>query len=156
MNRILLTLFALALSAAAALAQSQPSPPWFQGYVPTPGQWNALWAGKQDYLGASPIIQGVGPYKVPVRTAVSTTDTISGSDYFVCPLNSASAATENLPASPTLGLSFLVKDCGGTAGTHTITVSGNGNNVDGASTYILNVNYQSAAFTWTGAQWSIN
>lgn len=157
--------WALALVVVIAItgsATAQTSPGWSgptagqNGTVPTAGQWNAIFASKQDYLGAAPILQGVGPYKVPVRTAIATTDTLSGSDYFVCPLNTSTAATENLPSSPTLGLSYLIKDCGGLAGSHNITVSGNGNNIDGASTFVMNVAYQSAAFTWNGTQWSIN
>lgn len=157
LNALGVALLALALVASPARAQTSPG---FSGppnpTVPTAGQWNALFASKQDYLGAPPIIQGVGPYKVPVRTAIATTDTLTGSDYFVCPLNTSTAATENLPASPTLGLSYLIKDCGGNAGSHSITVSGNGSNIDGASTYVMSVAYQSAAFTWNGTQWSIN
>jgi hypothetical protein len=36
-------------------AQSVPQPPWTQGYVPTPGQWNQAWASKQDVLGYGPL-----------------------------------------------------------------------------------------------------
>lgn len=54
--KIIGAFFALALSASSAVAQSQPNPPWFQGYVPTPGQWNAMWASKQDYLNAQPCL----------------------------------------------------------------------------------------------------
>jgi hypothetical protein len=98
-----------------------------------------------------------GPVVVQVRTATSTTDNISATaDYFVCADDSSAAATENLPSSPTTGLTFLIKDCGGSAATHNITVTPASGNVDGASTYVMSTAYQSIAVTYTGSQWSIN
>jgi len=98
-----------------------------------------------------------GALKVPVRTAVSTTDSISATtDYFVCPLNTSGAATENLPAGAN-GLTFLIKDCGGNAATHSITiVSISPTTIDGVSLITLGTNYQSTAVTYNGTQWSQN
>ena len=95
---------------------------------------------------------------VPVRTATLTTDPINAvSDYFVCTDNASASAIEQLPAGPWPGLSFLIKDCGGHAATHNVSVIGLGGvNIDGTATYTLNANYQSGAFTFTGTQWSIN
>lgn len=39
----------LALISGCAFGQSSPN--WASGYVPTPAQWNAEWASKQDYIG---------------------------------------------------------------------------------------------------------
>jgi len=42
-----------------SFAQSQPPSPggaWPFGFVPTQGQWQAAWAGKQDYLGGLPCL----------------------------------------------------------------------------------------------------
>lgn len=56
-KRTVYALLALAISVTAALAQTSPN---FSGppnpTVPTAGQWNALFAGKQDYLGATPCL----------------------------------------------------------------------------------------------------
>src|SRR5207253_2790975 len=38
-------------SSLPVLAQSSPG--WTYGYVPTPAQWNAAFAGKQDYAGSA-------------------------------------------------------------------------------------------------------
>ena len=42
---------ALLLTGLASAALAQTSPGWGYGYVPTPAQWNAAFAGKQDYAG---------------------------------------------------------------------------------------------------------
>lgn len=42
------------LSALGASAQTSPN--FTYGFVPTPAQWNSYFAGKQDYLGASPCL----------------------------------------------------------------------------------------------------
>ena len=110
---------------------------------------------------ATPTFTGVstfgGAIKVPVRTAVTATDSISATtDYFVCPLNTSVAATENLPAGAN-GLTFLVKDCGGNASTHSITIMPiSPTTIDGVSLITLTTNYQSLAVTYSGSQWSGN
>lgn len=58
------------LAAAPALAQSSPG--WTFGYVPTVAQWNAAFAGKQDYLGAPPLLTTGGTMTGPLVTAAST------------------------------------------------------------------------------------
>lgn len=51
LRKILLA--ALAWAALALPAYAQSSPGWTYGYVPTPAQWNAAFAGKQDYVGSA-------------------------------------------------------------------------------------------------------
>jgi hypothetical protein len=107
---------------------------------------------------ASPVFTGtvtLPGIRVAVRTAISSTDTILVTDYFICPLNTSGAATEALPVGVT-GQTFLIKDCSGNAGTHTITINPASGNIDGVSNYVLNTNYQSVAVTYTGTQWSLN
>ena len=127
-------------------------------------------AGFSTYLASPPAIGTTAPaaiktttlaitgaITVPVRTASSTTDSISATtDYFVCADNSGGAATENLPATPATGLTFLIKDCGGNAVTHSITITPAAGNIDDAGTFVMSTAYESVAVTYTGAQWSIN
>jgi hypothetical protein len=61
----------------------------------------------------------------------------------------------NLPTTPTLGDTYEVKDTTGNAGASTVTVSGNGANIDGSTTFLLTSAYAAATFTYTGAQWSV-
>lgn len=98
-----------------------------------------------------------GAITVPVRSALTSQDTLSATtDYFICANNSSTSATEFLPATPTTGITFLVKDCNGKAGTHTITISAG--TIDGASTYAITTSYGSIAVTYTGAttNWATN
>lgn len=58
--------------------------------------------------------------------------------------------TISLPATPVVGKPFLIK----AAAASTVTVSGNGNTIDGASTFILNP-YDAATFVWNTSEYSV-
>ncbi len=81
----------------------------------------------------------------PPYTALST-------DYLIA-VNGGGTIT--LLASPTAATTFIVKDLNGTAGSSNITINGNGNNIDGASTYVISANYESITIAYTGTEWSI-
>lgn len=68
---------------------------------------------------------------------------------------STSAMTIVLPLIPIRGDIYQVKDKSGNAGTNNITVSGNGNNIDGAATYPINTNYGKATFVFNGTTWNV-
>ena len=91
------------------------------------------------------------------RTVSTATDTISAmSDYFLCvAYTSAGAVTETLPAG-VAGQTFLIKDCGGGAATHSITIAPASGTIDGGSSYSLATNYGSVAVTYVNSQWSMN
>lgn len=63
--------------------------------------------------------------------------------------------TVTLPASPSLGEVHYVSDTVGSAGTNNITISGNGNNINASSTFVMNVAYTSITVCWTGSRWNI-
>lgn len=58
------------LAAVPALAQTAPG--WTFGYVPTTAQWNAIFASKQDYLGAPPLLTTGGTMVGPLVTSAAT------------------------------------------------------------------------------------
>lgn len=62
-----------------------------------------------------------------------------------------------LPASPSNGQKYTVKDAIGNAASTAITVDGNGRNIDGASTVDISTNYGALNFVYVEAldQWSI-
>jgi hypothetical protein len=92
-----------------------------------------------------------------VRSSAAATVTVSATtDYFLCLDPTSNAIAVNLPATPATGLTYLVKDCTGKAATHSITVTPNSGNIDGIATFVMSTNFQSAAVTYTGAQWSVN
>jgi hypothetical protein len=60
----------------------------------------------------------------------------------------------NLPASPTTGDTYTIKDANGNAGTAPITVNGNGANIDsGVTSVTLVTNFTQALFTYNGTIW---
>jgi len=76
-------------------------------------------------------------------------------DDYIAVVSLSAAFQINLPASPMIGDTYEVKDTTGNAVTFNITISGNGKNIDGAGTFVLTQAYASAAFTYTGTQWSV-
>lgn len=48
-----------------------------------------------------------------------------------------------------------IKDGDGTASSGNITVAGNGNNIDGTSSFALDVNYASYTFVYNGTEWNL-
>ena len=69
--------------------------------------------------------------------------------------NCTSPSTQTLPAAPYNGERHMIKDMAGNAGTYNITVSGNGNYIDGALTQIISFNYGAITVEWNGSNWSI-
>lgn len=68
----------------------------------------------------------------------------------------SSLFTINLPASPSQGDFYSVKDANGSAGNNNILVNGNGHNIDGSSNLLIMTNYTNAAFTYNGSTWISN
>lgn len=81
---------------------------------------------------------GGSPQNVYVAKVVITGSTTLNSSNFVVFANHSAAITITLPASPVDGQVYKIKDVSGNAGTNTITVSGNGNNVDGSPSVLIN------------------
>ncbi len=75
-------------------------------------------------------------------------------DYFVG-VDTSAARAITLDATPLTGQYVIVKDKTGTAAAFNITVSGNGNNIDGSGSYVINTNYASISLVFTGAEWSV-
>lgn len=104
---------------------------------------------------------GLGVAVTNVTTGTSCTiDSTCGSttpDYFVCiDLGTPGAFTINLPSSPAVGRTLLIKDCGGVANAYNITLAPASGDIDGAANYVINTNHQSLAVTYDGTQWEIN
>lgn len=90
-----------------------------------------------------------------VYTSTSGNPTITPAMFILVVNNTAPAATTvNLPAAPTASFLCVVKDGGGVAQIYPITVNGNGNTIDGASTVMIRQNYGSLNFAWNGTSWN--
>lgn len=82
------------------------------------------------------ISTGGNIYSQQVVTGASTTLTAS-SPYLIL-VNYVNPATITLPASPSNGQAFKIKDASGNALVNNITIAGNGNTIDGASSATIN------------------
>ena len=82
--------------------------------------------------------------------------TVTTSDYIICVKKSVGAATTvNLPASPSTGDQYIIKDCNGDAATNNITVVPAAGNIDGSGTYVMTTNRQSIGIFYDGSQWEV-
>ena len=86
----------------------------------------------------------------PTAQAVSSNITLQANyNYFV---DTTTARTLTLPASPSLGDTIVIYDASGTAATNNITIARNGNKINGTlDNAIIDVNQSSSLFVYTGS-----
>lgn len=91
------------------------------------------------------------------QTINSTPTNVSSSAIFVSVDTSTLAITVRLPNAPRENQVFYVKDQTGNAGANNITVTtvGGAVNIDGATTYVMSVNYMSAGFLFNGSTYEV-
>lgn len=75
-------------------------------------------------------------------------------DYLIV-VDTSSARTINLNASPVTGQVYRIKDNTGSAAANNITVTPAAGNIDGAASYSINVNFGSIDVTYNGTQWNV-
>jgi hypothetical protein len=145
---------AMTLEAPAAASTYVMTFPSANDTVAALGVANAF-TGNNSHSGVETF---TGALNVKTRVVSASTDTASATtDYFLCvAYTSTGAVTETLPSSPPTGLTLLIKDCGGAAATHNITITPAAGTIDGASTYVMSTNYGSVAVTFANGSWSLN
>lgn len=81
---------------------------------------------------------------------------VLGTDYVVS-VDTSAARTIRLPDAPTTGKIFVIKDVIGSAAANNISLTtvGGAVNIDGATTYTMNVNYQSVTVIFSGSAYFI-
>lgn len=96
--------------------------------------------------------QGV-PGIIPVTFVVDSPYTPTEDEYFLA----ADAGVEIvLPALSDTGRVFIVKDFSGTAETNNITITATAPDlIDGQASTVININFASMTFVYTGVEWSI-
>lgn len=95
-----------------------------------------------------------GGHIVHVTTPGAYPYTTLASD-FVILVDSSSAKTINLIATPSTGQTYRIKDNVGSAAANNITISGNGRNIDGAASVSITTNYGSRDLVYNGTQWNV-
>ncbi len=119
----------------------------------TSGATVPLLNGNNTYSGISTHTSGT-VQQIRVVTA-SGAVTVAASDFIVVVNKTTGAATTvNLPSSPTSGQTFRIKDGKGDAATNAITITPAAGAIDGATTYVLNVAYESVDLVYNGTQWN--
>jgi hypothetical protein len=157
----------MALSLAAVISRAQTGAPRTLAYLIN--EINTSFADnttgaitpfvlRQVTLDIVASFQLLGNIQVLVTSSAGPTVNITAAtpSYFFCLDPTSNLITVNLPASPAVGATYLIKDCTGQSAVHAITVQPASGNIDGNANLVIGVPYQSAAVTFTGAQWSIN
>lgn len=80
--------------------------------------------------------------------------TTLATDYVII-VDTTSARTINLVASPVTGQTYRIKDNTGSAATNNITITPAAGNIDGAASFVINTNYGSVDLVYNGTQWNI-
>jgi hypothetical protein len=100
--------------------------------------------------------QSAGYVQTPrVVTAAGAVTVTSADNMIILNKTSGAATTVNLESSPTTGRLHCVKDGKGDANTNNITITPNAGNIDGVSTFVMNVAYSEYCFDYNGTQWNI-
>lgn len=86
-------------------------------------------------------------------TTISTSLTVA--DHILSIGTLAGNITVTLPASPTTGTEFIIKDSNGSALAFTITIAGNGHNIDGSANYVMSSSFQSVTVKYNGTVWMV-
>lgn len=103
------------------------------------------------------------PVNVPlgINRSVGTTIVFGASPYTVLstddflPVNSSGGnITVNLPSSPITGKGYTIADTSGTSGTNSITINGNGFQIIGNGSYVINSNYGELTVIFNGTNWT--
>jgi hypothetical protein len=110
--------------------------------------WNST-DKKVKQLDASNLGEDNNTYAV---TAITASTTLTPTEYVVVVDTSVSPQTVTLPASPNEGQAYKIKD-NGNALSNQITIAGNGNNIDGASTASINTDFGALEVVYTSGEW---
>jgi hypothetical protein len=92
-----------------------------------------------------------GGIVLATRTATTTT-AFTSADYLVIGDTTAGNFTASLEASPTSGQIHVIKK---KVAANILTLSGNGNNIDGAATFPITTQYESVTVQFDGTKWWI-
>lgn len=86
-------------------------------------------------------------------TNTTTSYAVLATDEVISVGTTASAPTITLPASPTTGDTYVIKDANGNAAARNINISGGANLIDVSTTYVISANYGVATVVFNGTKW---
>ena len=94
------------------------------------------------------------PGLVPVTVVTTTPFQVLLGDYLLA-VNIDGPSSIVLPVGAPIGTVFIVKDTSGDASTNNITITAPGSTIDGAATYVINIDYASVTLVQTSTEWSV-
>lgn len=123
--------------------------------IPEVGEFN--WQALTSFLAdLADFAQATTFQKIAIRVATTSPITVSGANdcIVVSNLGVAGPVAVTLPAGSTKQLFFIV-DGKGDAATNNITVTPAAGNINGAASYVINVNKAAIGFIYDGTQWTV-
>jgi len=124
-------------------------------YLNSDGYFYQLAADLNTWNLANFGVSGGGPTIPNTRSITGATTIVNASDDMIFITTISAPFTITLPATPTAGHVFTIKDASGTASLNAVTLAGNGHTIDGSSTFPINQNYESINIVYNGTSWSI-
>jgi hypothetical protein len=112
----------------------------------------AAWGSITGTLSSQTDLEAALTAQKPIRT-VTANDTATNADYTILCDATSGVITETLPASPITGAIMNIKKIDSSS--NAVTVSGNGKNVEGASTAVLTIQGMSITIQYNTAWWVI-
>lgn len=100
-------------------------------------------------------INGGQRYTTTNVNAAASPYTVLVNDYIIEANSTLGAVTLVLPSSPTVGKTYHIIDTFGFAGTHNITVNGNGFNINGFATLVMTISRQAVTLVFSGSFWNL-
>lgn len=91
-----------------------------------------------------------------IVTAAGAVTVTSADDVVEVNKTVGAATTVNLPASPARGQTCTISDGKGDAAINNLTLTPAAGNINGAGTFVMNVNYQSTDIWYNGTQWRVS
>lgn len=129
------------------------------GAVSTHFQFTAYVASapKTSFLIYANYVKSAFGQVVNYTSTSASTYTVLATDYYISMDCSGGAKQVNLPNAPVTNQVYIVKDKTGNAGANNITVTTPGGVVglDGATTFVININYGSVNFIFNGVGYEI-
>lgn len=129
-------------------------------YFPTPNQVGVLADGTIAQIYSAFSIQmflftAMAAFSWPITIPGAYPYNVSNPNDVMIPVDTTAARTINLPGSPIGGKVVIIKDDSGLALINNITIQGNGQNIDGSASAIINTNYGSMRLIYNGTQWNV-
>lgn len=120
-------------------------------FTGTPTAPTASFGTNTTQLATTAFVQAAGQVGIRAIATKVSAYTLTSTDYTILGDATSAAFILSLPASPAIGQMYHLKKIDASA--NSITISGNGKNIDGASSIVLAAQWQSWSLHFDGTAW---